>query len=1163
MNRKLLLVLVALVAIFMVGVTPSFAQGSHPPPPPDHPTNTPTPAPVHPTNTPVPVHPTNTPTNTPVAATNTPVPTTAPTEPPPPPPPPTEPPVQPSIADIVVASATGNPPQFVTLLAAVQAADPGILAALADRSGQLTVFAPTDEAFAFTLGNLGVSAEQLLADRAKLTRILQYHVIPGVFTAGGLANIATLPNNRLGTLTNASLQFTNDGGLRVNNIPIINADIRAVNGIIHVISEVLIPPDASLPTIAEVVVNSSQATPPQFTVLLAAVQAADPSILAALADENGSLTVFAPTDAAFAQLLSDLNVSAEQLLGNRALLDEVLRYHVIAGELASGDLIWKAQNSPTTSTLQGDDVRFSLRDGNLFVNDSKVIIPDIFASNGIIHVIDRVLMPPQEKTIAQIVVDSAAGDPPQFTVLLAAVQAADPSILAALADENGNLTVFAPTDAAFGQLLSDLNVSAEQLLGNRALLDEVLRYHVLAGEQASGALIALAGSADPTATTLQGDDVTFSLRDGSLFVNESQVITADIQASNGIIHVIDAVLMPPQEKTIAQIVVDSAAGNPPQFTVLLAAVQAADPSILAALADEDGSLTVFAPTDAAFAQLLSDLNVSAEELLGNRALLTQVLQYHVLAGKFASGDLVMVAQSSHPSITTLLGEDVTFSLRDGSLFVNESQVVTADIMASNGIIHVIDAVLMPPQEKTIAQIVVDSAAGDPPQFTVLLAAVQAADPSILAALADENSTLTVFAPTDEAFAQLLSDLGVSAAELLANTELLNTVLRYHVLPNVYASGDLIFAAGSDQPFFNTLQGDPVNLSLRDGSLFINESGVVAADVMASNGIIHVINKVLLPPAPQTTPTPSPTPEEIPSIAEIVVASASGDPAQFTILLAAVQAADPGILAALADDSANLTVFAPTDAAFAALLEQLGVSAAELLGNTELLNRVLQYHVLPFRYGSGDLTWLANNGQPFVFSLIGERVGLSLRDGALLINDSGVVTADIQASNGIIHVIDAVLLPPTGMTIAQTVIDSASATPAQFTILLAAVQAADPAVLAALSDEDGKFTVFAPTDAAFAQLLSDLGVSAEELLGDTELLTTVLLYHVLPGEYAAGDLIFSAGSDQPFFNTLQGAAVDLTLQDGSLFINDSKVIAPNIATTNGIIHVINAVLLPPG
>lgn len=332
MYRKFVVLLIALVAILAAGAMPAFAHNHHPTPTPEHPTPTPV---VHPTEAP-----TATPTNTPA-----PVPTSVPPTdpPPPPPPPPTEVPPPPTIADIVVASASGSPREFVTLLAAVQAADPGILAALADRNARLTVFAPTDAAFARTLRNLGITAEGLLADRAQLTRILQYHVVPGVFSAGGLANIATQSNNRLGTLTNASLQFTNDAGLRVNNIPIISADINAANGVIHVISEVLIPPVFVEPTIAEIVVNSTQATPPQFVTLLAAVQAADPSILAALSDRGGNLTVFAPTDAAFADLLTALGVSAEELLGNTALLDEVLKYHVVPGEYTAAELRTFAQ----------------------------------------------------------------------------------------------------------------------------------------------------------------------------------------------------------------------------------------------------------------------------------------------------------------------------------------------------------------------------------------------------------------------------------------------------------------------------------------------------------------------------------------------------------------------------------------------------------------------------------------------------------------------------------------------------------------------------------------------------------------------------------------------------------------------------------------------------
>ena len=318
-------------------------------------------------------------------------------------------------------------------------------------------------------------------------------------------------------------------------------------------------------------------------------------------------------------------------------------------------------------------------------------------------------------------------------------------------------------------------------------------------------------------------------------------------------------------------------------------------------------------------------------------------------------------------------------------------------------------------------------------------------------------------------------------------------------------------------------------------------------------------------------------DELPTIAEIVVASTEADPAEFTILLAAVSAADPAILETLANPDASLTVFAPTDAAFAAAIEALGVTAEDLLANTELLNTVLSYHVVPGAFAAEDLLAVTADGASAVYGTVLANQGLVLvQDGeSLLVNDATVVAADVQAANGVVHVIDSVLLPNTEMmeapmgdmeaptaTIGEVVIASAGAEAPEFTILLAAVQAADPSVLAALT-EGGPYTVFAPTDAAFAAALEALGVTAEDLLADTDLLTTVLAYHVVPGAWDAASVVAAAGEEGVSVGTLlPGTVLNIALDGESVTVNDATVVATDVMATNGIIHVIDAVLLPP-
>ncbi len=308
--------------------------------------------------------------------------------------------------------------------------------------------------------------------------------------------------------------------------------------------------------------------------------------------------------------------------------------------------------------------------------------------------------------------------------------------------------------------------------------------------------------------------------------------------------------------------------------------------------------------------------------------------------------------------------------------------------------------------------------------------------------------------------------------------------------------------------------------------------------------------------PTMTPAPVPATEapaeaELPSIAEIVVQSTQGDPAEFTTLLAAVQAAG---LAETLSGPGTFTVFAPTDAAFAALPD--GALDGLLADPQGALTDVLLYHV------AGEILPAAQVVESdSITTLQGDAISVKAEDGKVMLNDSVMVTAtDIQASNGIIHVIDAVLLPPAPEapaeaelpSIAEIVVQSAQGDPAEFTTLLAAVQAAG---LAETLGGPGTFTVFAPTDAAFAALPDG---ALDGLLADPQgALTDVLLYHV------AGEILPAAQVvESDSITTLQGDAISVKVEDGKVMLNDSVMVtATDIQANNGIIHVIDAVLLP--
>jgi len=278
-----------------------------------------------------------------------------------------------------------------------------------------------------------------------------------------------------------------------------------------------------------------------------------------------------------------------------------------------------------------------------------------------------------------------------------------------------------------------------------------------------------------------------------------------------------------------------------------------------------------------------------------------------------------------------------------------------------------------------------------------------------------------------------------------------------------------------------------------------------------------------------------------SIAEI----AAGDE-NFSTLVTALDAAD--LVGTLASDGA-FTVFAPTNAAF----DALGDTLNDVLADSELLTKVLLYHVVDGKVLSPDALALAGSE---VETLSGDKIALSVEGPHLYINNAMVTAVDIEASNGVIHVIDAVLLPPTEMADDMgeelgTIVDIA-VSDERFTTLVAALQQAD---LVGTLAEEGNFTVFAPTNDAFAALGSDL----DAVLADNELLTKVLLYHVLDGAVMSETAITLDGQEVA---TLSGDSFGISLRDGNLYINDSMVIIADLEASNGVIHVIDAVLLPP-
>lgn len=265
-----------------------------------------------------------------------------------------------------------------------------------------------------------------------------------------------------------------------------------------------------------------------------------------------------------------------------------------------------------------------------------------------------------------------------------------------------------------------------------------------------------------------------------------------------------------------------------------------------------------------------------------------------------------------------------------------------------------------------------------PDLTTLVAALSEA--GLVPTFADDAAgPFTVFAPTDAAFAALLADLGITADELLARPDL-GDILGYHVTP-----GNLSLNGVKALEVIPTLFGMPIAQS---GGVLDGSATIRASDVAASNGTIHIIDEVLLPTK---------------TIADIAVVDS-----RFSTLVTALDAA--GLVDAVADPNADLTVFAPTNDAFGAALTALGLTAAELLASPDLSD-VLLYHVVPGTFLAADVIAAAPFDAPTL--LDGASIGVEVvGDGVVLDGSVNVTITDVKAVNGVIHVIDHVLLPPT-------------------------------------------------------------------------------------------------------------------------------------------------------
>ena len=650
--------------------------------------------------------------------------------------------------------------------------------------------------------------------------------------------------------------------------------------------------------------------------------------------------------------------------------------------------------------------------------------------------------------------------------------------LVATLEGAGPFTVFAPTDQAFtdaGINLNDFDTPEE----NQTLTD-ILLHHVISGSVPSADI-----KDGMMATMVNGDKVKFGVSSGAVTIGSAQVTTADVLASNGIIHVIDTVLMPPSD-------IPSTAQTTGIHNSLVAAVIQAE---LLTTLQGPGPFTVFAPTDQAFTD--AGIDLASLDTPEGKATLSDILLYHVVASDVPAKNVTdcMLADAAN-------GQKLSFTVGD-TVMVNDANITLTDVISSNGLIHVIDKVLMPT---------------DSPRDIPRTAQCTEVHDSLVAGViqAELLETLqgpgpfTVFAPTDQAFI----DAGIDLAAL--NTPegkaTLSDILLYHVVAGEVPSANVSECMSAD-----AVNGQPLEFTV-NGGVMVNDANVTFPDVMTSNGIIHVIDKVL---------TPSDAPNDIPRTAQC-----SGD--HNSLVSAVVQAE----LLETLQGAGPFTVFAPTDQAF--IDAGIDLASLDTAEGKAILSDILLYHVVAGNVPSSAVTEcmsaVAANGAPLSFTV----------DGGVMVNGATVTNADVLTSNGVIHVIDKVLTP----TDTPTDIPRTAQCDGNYTSLVSAIVQAE---LLETLQGDGPFTVFAPTDQAFADANIDL--AALDNPEGKAALADILLYHVIDGEVPA-----SAVTDCLSAQTVNGNPLSFSVGD-SVTVNGATITATDIQTSNGIIHVIDKVLTP--
>lgn len=521
--------------------------------------------------------------------------------------------------------------------------------------------------------------------------------------------------------------------------------------------------------------------------------------------EPGPYTVFVPHRRGFASL----DDGTRHELSTRDQSKNLLLLHAAEGRYFSHEL----KDGMELPSLYTDQEQGLLKinkysNGIRTVNCVRVIMGDIVASNGIMHITEKVIKPfPNRGSV----MDALISDD-RFSELVTALIVSD--VGNELRDVTKTFTIFAPTDSAFRSAPPEI---INRILTDKELVKKLLRYHQTDPVICSAAII---GKTSMKSREGQKLNLTCDAND-RIRVNDVPVAESDIVALNGVIHVIEELLIPDSVKSIENILEDMS-----YYKFIEYAQQAGIQDVLSG--DAPGNYTIFVPNDAAFKALSRDQN---RKLQTDSQYVKSTFRYHVLPAAVTTSDM-----NDGEMLDTLTQDPVRLSIFQQRFGVNSATIVNPNHKVGNGVVHVIDKVLMPPPASALDIIKQD------PRLSTFSSVLQT---SGLERELDGPGHFTIFAPSNKAFDRLPRQ----ALEAITKDDAeLHKALGYHIVQKTVYSNSL--DPGLNYRF-DTLAEDDLHISITNKTLVVdNRVTVVEADSDTSTGVIHIIDDVLQCPCVQ-------------------------------------------------------------------------------------------------------------------------------------------------------------------------------------------------------------------------------------------------------------------------------------------------------------------------